>query len=556
MRSLDKSFTLRPIHPDLVRKTISELRNSKATGFDNIDTYILKLICDEVTPSITHIINLSIRSSKFPRIWKHSKVIPLLKPGAADQLSAKSYRPVALLPVVSKVLERVVFLQIVEYMESNRLFHPNHHGFRSLHSTTTAMLQLYDSWVEAIEKGEMSAVVMIDQSAAFDCVDHNILRDKLALYGFDPDALAWIESYMSERKQSCHVEGFTSCPLSVSVGVPQGSILGPLMYCIFTNDFPEVVQEEDCHPGDAETPTKYCTHCRRCGGITIYADDSTYTVSGTDQDELSEKISAKFKRMADYLTANKLKVNSDKTHLLLMTTEQKRRHHPTTVKIETETEIIETTEVERLLGAYIHQDMKWTEYLRNNNNSLLHCLNARLGALKKISGSASFKARLLVANGIFMSKLIFMIPLWAGCPGFIIDALQVCQNKAARVVTRRGMDTPVSQLLKECGWRSVRQEMYYHTVLQVHKTLGTGAPAYLYEKLTLGGHYPRDTRQARNSSIRFGPTFSTRLELTRNSFRWRGAAWYEALPIGLRKEQKLINFKKDLNTWVKLNIDV
>ena len=137
------------------------------------------------------------------------------------------------------------------------------------------MLQLYDSWVEAIEKGEMSAVVMIDQSAAFDCVDHNILRDKLALYGFDPDALAWIESYMSERKQSCHVEGFTSCPLSVSVGVPQGSILGPLMYCIFTNDFPEVVQEEDCHPGDAETPTKYRTHCRRCGGVTIYADDST-----------------------------------------------------------------------------------------------------------------------------------------------------------------------------------------------------------------------------------------------------------------------------------------
>ena len=303
MRSLDKSFTLKPIHPDLVRKIISELRNSKATGFDNIDTHILKLICDVVTPSITHIINLSIRSSKFPRIWKHSKVIPLLKPGAADQLSAKSYRPVALLPVVSKVLERVVFLQIVEYMESNQLFHPNHHGFRSLHSTTTAMLQLYDSWVEAIEKGEMSAVVMIDQSAAFDCVDHRILRDKLALYGFDPDALIWIESYLSEREQSCHVEGFTSSPLSVSVGVPQGSILGPLLYCIFTNDFPEVVQDEDCNRGDTENLPGYSSHCQKCGGVTIYADDSTYTVSDKDQEKLSEKISAKFKSMADYLTS-------------------------------------------------------------------------------------------------------------------------------------------------------------------------------------------------------------------------------------------------------------
>ena len=104
-----------------------------------------------------------------------------------------------------------------------------------------------------------------------------------------------------------------------------------------------------------------------------------------------------------------------------------------------------------------------------------------------------------------MSKLIFMIPLWAGCPGFIIDALQVCQNNVARLVTRRVLATPVSQLLRECGWRSVRQEMYYHTVLQVHKTLTTGAPAYLYDKLTQGGRYPRDTRQARSSSLRLGP---------------------------------------------------
>ena len=243
--------------------------------------------------------------------------------------------------------------------------------------------------MEAIENGEMSAVVMIDQSAAFDCVDHRILRDKLALYGFDPDALTWIESYLSEREQSCHVEGFTSCSLFVSVGVPQGSILGPLLYCIFTNDFPEVVQDEDCHATDAETSgPSYSSHCARCGGVTIYADDSTYTVSDKDQEKLSEKISVKFQNMANYLTANKLKVNSDKTHLLLMMTEQKRRHHPTTVKIETGTETIETTEVERLLGAYIHQNMKWTEYIRNNDNSLLHCLNKRLGALRKIAKSA------------------------------------------------------------------------------------------------------------------------------------------------------------------------
>ena len=136
-----------------------------------------------------------------------------------------------------------------------------------------------------------------------------------------------------------------------------------------------------------ETETRplpqYRCHCVECGGVAVYADDSTYTASDTDQVRLSEKLSEKFEVMADYLTANRLKVNSDKTHLMVMTTQQNRRLHPTTVNITTEAGAIEATQVDRLLGAYIHQDMKWTEYVRNNDNSLLHCLKQRLCALKK-----------------------------------------------------------------------------------------------------------------------------------------------------------------------------
>ena len=558
MENSELKFQLKPVHPDLISEIISNLRNSKSAGFDNIDTKVLKLIKEEITPAITHIVNLSIKSSVFPSLWKHSKVIPLFKPGAKDHLSPKSYRPVAILPVVSKVLERVVFLQIVEYMDTNALFHPNHHGFRSLHSTSTAMLQMYDSWVEALDKGEMAGVAMIDQSAAFDCVDHGILMSKLKLYGFDQEALAWMEGYLSGRVQSCHVESFTSPALAVTVGVPQGSILGPLIYCIFTNDFPETVHGTECPllPHEGDVMPKYRCQCDDCGGIVVYADDSTYSVSHKDQNELSDKLSENFSIMANYLTANRLKVNSDKTHLIVMTTEQKRRHHPTTARIVTQTEVIEPTQVERLLGAFIHQDMKWTEYIRNNDNSLLHCLNQRLGALKKISRAASFKARLTVANGIFMSKMIFMISLWAGCQEFLIDALQICQNKIARVVTRRDFSTPISQLLRECGWRSVRQEMYYHTTLQVHKTLMTKKPVYLYSKLTKDGDWPRDTRQARSSTIRQGPSYQTKLGLAKNSFRWRGTTWYEALPMSIRSEAKLGKFKKKLNTWIKGNINI
>ena len=236
-------------------------------------------------------------------------------------------------------------------MDTNAPFHPNHHGFGSLHSTTTAMIQMYDSWVEALDKGEMAGVAMIDQSEAFDCVDHGILMSKLKLYGFDQEALAWMEGYLSGRVQSCHVESFTSPALAVTVGVPQGSILGPLIYCIFTNDFPETVHGTECPllPHEGDVMPKYRCQCDDCGGIVVYADDSTYSVSHKDQNELSDKLSENFSIMANYLTANRLKVNSDKTHLIVMTTEQKRRHHPTTARIVTQTEVIEPTQVERLL---------------------------------------------------------------------------------------------------------------------------------------------------------------------------------------------------------------
>ena len=201
---------------------------------DIIGTNVLKLIKEEIIPAVTHIVNLSIEKSVFPSSWKHAKIVPLLKPGSDDHLATKAYRPVALLPVVSKVLERVVFLQTVQYLNEHQLLHPNHHGFRSQHSTTTAMLQMYDSWVEAADRGELAGVAMIDQSAAFDCVDHTLLVAKLKLYGWGEGALKWSEDYLTNRKQSCSVESFLSQPLPISAGVLQGSILGPLYYCIFT----------------------------------------------------------------------------------------------------------------------------------------------------------------------------------------------------------------------------------------------------------------------------------------------------------------------------------
>ena len=334
-------------------------------------------------------------------------------------------------------------MQTVQYMNEQNLMHPYHHGFRADHSTTTAMLQMYDLWVGAANKGEIAGVAMIDQSAAFDCVDHALLIEKLRLYGWDECSLAWSKNYLSDRIQSCSVESFVSESLPVSFGVPQGSILGPLYFCIFTNEFPECVHQLDCpfQTSEDNDGSMFNLNCQRCGMVTVYADDSTYTITDTDSERLSANLSQKFDVMADYLTANKLKVNNDKTHIMIMCTGQRRGKRIPPSKIRIGNNDIEASETERLLGAYIHQNMKWVEHIRTSKFSVVHSLNSRLNALKKISRVASFKARLKIANGIFMSKLNFMIPLWAGCPEYLKNALQICQNHAARIVTKHERDS-------------------------------------------------------------------------------------------------------------------
>ena len=545
MRDRTSIFSLSSVHPDTVRKIILQLKNSKSCGVDNIDTYILKLMVDDVLPAVTHIVNLSIQQAAFPSQYKIAKVIPLLKKD--DPLDPKNYRPVAILCILSKVIERAIFMQIVEYMNSNDLFHPNHHGFRAGHSTTTAMIQMYDSWVQAVDKGELTGVCMLDMSAAFDVVDHEILLSKLKLYGFDEKALQWVGNYLSGRIQALYIDGALSSFLAVDVGVPQGSISGPLCYILFTNDLPETILDTRSH----DHWSKLTTHCPECGGLCCFADDSTYSVASQDQDVLEEKLNEKYTVMANYLGNNRLKLNDDKTHLLIMTTRQKRRLLHIDIQIDTPTEEIKPIKSEKLLGIIIQEDLKWSEYILHHEKSLVKQLSSRLSALKMISGIASFKIRFMIANGIFCSKLIFQISLWGGAEEYLLKTLQIVQNKAARFVTRRGKYTPVAELLKQCGWLSVRQLVFYHGVILIYKTITTKSPKYICSKLS--SEFPYNTRLAESESVRMGPDFQAKLDLTERSFMNRATVNFNQLPAELRKDLKIETFKLKLKLWVMEN---
>ena len=471
-------FSFKSVDPDKVLTIIRSLKNSKSTGLDNIDTYTIKLVASDILPALTHVLNLSIREGIFPSAWKKSKVVPLLKKG--DSLDPKNYRPVTLLPIFSKILERAVFVQLVEYLESNKLLHPNHHGSRGSHSTGSALLQMCDNWQQELEEDNMVGVMMIDLSAAFDMVDHTLLLEKLQLHGLDALALKWVNSYLADRTQTVCIDGCLSPFLKIECGVPQGSVLGPLMYILFTNDLPEVIHSEHDSQLSANSPNLYCPPC---GSLVNYVDDATYSFASRDPIVLSDTLTDKYNIITNYMESNRLVINAEKTHLVVMG-KRKMENARNEVQLLAGTHVIRPSVTQKLLGCHIHQSLKWKEHIQTNDKSLIRQLTSRLNALRKLAVNAPFKTRLLAANAVFTSVLTYLIPLWGGSENYLLKALQVVQNKAARCVTKLSWFTPTRQLLNQCGWLSIRQLAFYHTVLTIHRIIKSGKPVFLRSKLS------------------------------------------------------------------------
>ena len=543
------NFSLTAVHPDDVLKILGKLKGSSSTGIDDIDSNTLKLIKNEIYPVLTHIINLSISNKTFPHPWKQAKVIPLHKKN--EVLYAKNYRPVSLLSVLSKVLERCIFVQVVDYLECNRLLHPSHHGFRSNHSTLSALVQMFDTWVEAFEDDEVSAVIMLDMSAAFDTVDHDILLKKMDLYGFDHTAISWFRSYMTNRSQSVSIEGFLSQPQHLECGVPQGSILGPLLYILYTNDLPEAVHG---HVSDDEDQLEdqhrdfYNIKCKGCGGICLYADDSTFSISNKNVEKLNEDIDEKYKEIAQYMAKNRLILNSDKTQLLVMTSARRHRIHENYgISLDTGSEIIQPQSEGSLLGATVSNSLSWNSHIRDSKSSLLSCLNSRINGLAKVCQYSSFKTRKMVANGLFMSYLTYLIPLYGGCPEYLLSALQILQNRAARLATKSSWYTASAHMLQQLGWLSVHQMIVFHSLVLVFKTKMKQRPVYLYSQVS--AQFSVQTRLSVSHGIR--ETRRTQSELGRKSFFPRSINQWNSLPADVRSEPSLGKFRMKLKSWVR-----
>ena len=229
------------------KKLIQNLGNSTSFGRDKLDAKSLKSGVDYLAAPINKIINLSINSGVFIMKWKCARVIPVLKSKESSRLLPSSYRPISLLPVISKLVERAVQLQLQKHFKQNHLFHQNGHAYRPNKSTSTAIMQIMDNLYQATDRNMISSMMAIDQSAVFDSVSHKLLLRKLEVYKVSKKSLQWIESYLQYRSQTVDIGKHQSKSKSLDRGVPQGSILRPLLYLVFTNEMADTTMDTNCN---------------------------------------------------------------------------------------------------------------------------------------------------------------------------------------------------------------------------------------------------------------------------------------------------------------------
>ena len=347
-------LNFKPVEEADVIKIIDNLSSKNSCGIDKINTKLLKTITPYITKSIAFITNQSLASGVFPDELKIAKIVPIFKKN--DPTLLDNYRPISLLPVFSKIFERVIFDQLHNHFNLHNLYFTSQYGFRKKHSTESAVLELVDKTIKHMDSGDVPISIFLDLSKAFDTLDHDILLDKLSYYGVKETALSLFKSYLSNRKQYVEYLNTTSNFTDIKTGVPQSSILGPLLFIIYINYFPS-----------AST----------IFSLIMYADDTTLCStlnafkSKSQNETLNGNINKELCKIDKWLKLNKLSLNTTKSKFVIFHMPQKRVEIPI---ININNVNIECVANFDFLGVTIDKKLSWNGHTDKISLKLSRCV--------------------------------------------------------------------------------------------------------------------------------------------------------------------------------------
>lgn len=407
--NINNSIYISPTSEEEIQRIIMNLRNTNSVGYDNINTDILKLCAYKLATPLSHIINLSFEKGVFPERLKFSKVKPLFKKG--DEADMGNYRPITLIPVISKIFEKAMAKRVNSFIAHHKIIKREQYGFQEGKSTSLACFSLVKYVTEALNNKHLTLALFLDMSKAFDSVSHKILLKKLFDYGIRGVALDWFESYLCNRQQCTEITRIEnnvkvtsrSNYKTVEAGVPQGSILGPLLFIIYINDLPDTVKRE----------------------CILFADDCTLVFQNKNSENLQADVHSTLYNTIDWLNKNNLKININKTKAIQFHTYKGKKLNLNLEYNQNKIDIVKST---TFLGLILDEHCNWKEHI----DHVCKKVNRFVYALNRIKRVTSINIALQSYHGYVASVLRYGIIIWGNSVDF--ERAFKAQKKCIRVL--------------------------------------------------------------------------------------------------------------------------
>ena len=506
---------------------IIKAMSKKHCELDPIPTGMLVKHLPQLLPVVSDIVNGSLQKGLFPDAMKKSLIRPSYKKkDNPDPEVLNNYRPVSNLSFLSKVIEKCVALQITKHLEENDLLPRVQSAYRQNHSTETTLAKVVDDLLLITDSNSKAILVLLDLSAAFDTINHQLLLGKLKKhYGITGKALEWLESYLEDRKASVRIGHATSTPLTISIGVPQGSILGPLLFVLYTKELEAIAQHH---------------------GITVklYADDTQLYLSFKNDTllEMEEKLQNCLHHIRVWMSENFLKLNPEKTEIMVLARKRDTSPNPDTIFTAENQPPTKTSASVRNLGAYIDPQLNFSGHV----SKVVRDCSLSLMNLWKIGKNLTFKLKIKLVNCLVHSRIDYCNSLLANISAKDLQRLQKVQNGAARFIFGQRSYKGSTELRKALHFLPVKERVEFKLALLTYKTLNDQAPGYLRDLLTSRRKTTKHLRSDTDETLleRKYPRYQS----TNGAFSIAAPKIWNTLPRRLRESPSVDLFKKELKT--------
>ena len=495
----------------------------------------MKQCIDILLPSLTKLVNLSLKNGFFPNPFKQAIVTPLLKKSTLSKEDLKSYRPVSGLSFLSKLVERIVAAQIRSHMDSHDLGNTFQSAYKLGHSTETALLCIKNEIHLALSKGMPTALMLLDLSAAFDTIDHDTLLSCLsARFGFAGSALKWFRSYLQDHFQSVKIGSSLSNLFKLKFGVPQGSVLGPLLFSLYTTPLGQVIRKY--------TGVKY--H--------FYADDTQLFIHLSPDDSLKsfDCLKSCLNDIQVWMSENKLKLNPDKTEFIVFGAKDRFKWLSDSFPVNILGNCLSPTDVVRNLGVLFDAKFCFT----NHVNFVIKSCFISLRDLHHIRRFLSVDTSVVIANALVSSRLDYCNSPFRSLSSRNATRLQYVQNALARFVTGASKYTHITSTLRTLHWLPIRQRIIFKTLVLVYKYLTTGQAKYFAPYLSLYKSAMNTRRSNPKNLFLQVPHYCASIHKSKvhfnNSFLYDAPKLWNDLPHDIRSAPNLSCFKSRLKTYL------